>query len=311
MASLPKVTIVTPSFNQASYLEQTMRSVLEQGYPNLEYIVVDGGSTDDSIDIIRRYEKQLTWWVSEPDHGQAEAINKGLDRATGEIVAWLNSDDTYLPGAIIGAVRSFESDPTLGLVYGDVLAVDATDHKLNTLRYQNWGLEGLLCFRIIGQPAVFMRRRIQESAGRLDETYHYLLDHQLWLRIANIAQTRYVPQLWASARFHPAAKNIAQAAGFGEDAYRIIAWMQSNPDFIPHFQRMNKHIWAGAHRLNAWYLCEGGQYRRSLSAYGKAFSCKPAIALADWPRILYAMAGMLGMGRYRPVVDEIRRGTRR
>ena len=178
MTDLPLVSIVTPSFNQAQFLEQTIQSVLGQDYPRLEYIIVDGASTDGSVDIIHRYADRLAWWVSEKDAGQAEAINKGFHRARGEIVAWLNSDDYYLPGAISVAVEAFHQNPEVGLVSGNVLAVDDTGRRLNVIRYDDWGLPDLMCFKIIGQPSVFMRRSVLEQAGFLDTTYHLLLDHQ-------------------------------------------------------------------------------------------------------------------------------------
>lgn len=153
------VSVITPSFNQARYLEQTIRSVLGQGYPRIEYIVVDGASTDGSVEIIKKNADKLAWWVSERDSGQAEAINKGLGRATGEIAAWLNSDDYYLPGAVSSAVRVFEENPDVVLVYGDMLAVDENGDPFNTLRYKQLTLQDLLCFQIIGQPAVFFSAR--------------------------------------------------------------------------------------------------------------------------------------------------------
>ncbi|MBI3738125.1 MAG: glycosyltransferase, partial [Chloroflexi bacterium] len=149
------VSIVTPSFNQSAYLEQTMKSVLEQDYRDLEYIVVDGGSIDGSVDIIKKYSSRLAFWTSERDRGQADAINKGMAHARGEILAWLNSDDYYLPGAISSAVKIFEQNPDVVLIYGDMLAVDARGQTINALKYQQLSLEDLLCFQIIGQPAVF------------------------------------------------------------------------------------------------------------------------------------------------------------
>ena len=132
----PLVSIITPSFNQADYLEHTIRSVLEQDYPNIEYMVVDGGSTDGSVDIIKKYEKQLAWWVSEPDKGQSEAINKGFKRANGEIVAWLNSDDVYMPNAITRAVETLQANPEAAFVYANLHSINARGEHVNTIRYR-------------------------------------------------------------------------------------------------------------------------------------------------------------------------------
>jgi len=162
---MPLVSIITPSFNQAAYLEQTINSVLNQDYPNIEYIVMDGGSTDDSAAVIKKYADKLAYWVSEKDRGQADAINKGFARATGEIVAWLNSDDYYLAGAVSAAVKTFAEHPDVMLVYGNMLAVDADGKTFNTLTYKQLTLEDLLCFQIIGQPAVFMRRSALQSGS--------------------------------------------------------------------------------------------------------------------------------------------------
>src|SRR5512140_333329 len=152
------VSIITPSYNQAAYLEQAICSVLDQDYAHIEYLVVDGGSTDGSVEIIQRYVSRLAWWCSEKDSGQAEAINKGMQRAHGEIVAWLNSDDLYLPGAVAAAVRTFAEHPQAALVYGDMRSVDGENRTINLQRYRQLSLADLLCFEIIGQPAVFMRR---------------------------------------------------------------------------------------------------------------------------------------------------------
>ena len=175
----PLVSVVTPSYNQASYLEATLQSVLEQDYQPLEYLVVDGGSTDGSQAIIQQYANKLAWWVSEPDQGQADAINKGFKKATGEIVAWLNSDDLYLPGAVSAAVEIFEEHPEVGVVYGDAISADGEGRLLNELRAASWDVLDLLQFKIICQPAVFMRRSALEAVGYLDPSYHFFLDHQL------------------------------------------------------------------------------------------------------------------------------------
>lgn len=290
----PLVSVITPSYNQAAFLEATLRSVLEQDYPTLEYLVVDGASTDGSVEVIRRVESRLAWWVSEPDRGQAEAINKGFARARGEIVAWLNSDDVYLPGALRAVVRAFEEHPGAGLVFGDVLSIDAAGEPFNRMTFGPYGLEDLMCFRIISQPGVFLRRSVLEECGYLDPTYHYLLDHHLWLRVAQRAEMVYLPQPLAAARFHPQAKNVAQGTGFGREAFRIVEWMQTQPGLQEIYRRLSRRIRAGAYRFDAHYLLDSGQPRAALAAYLRCLSLHPPTALAAWRRILYAAVSLVG-----------------
>jgi glycosyltransferase involved in cell wall biosynthesis len=288
----PLVSIVTPSYNQASFLETTIQSVLSQDYPDLEYMVVDGGSTDGSVEIIRNYADKLAWWVSEKDHGQAEAINKGMGRARGEIVAWLNSDDLYLPGAVSAAVQCLAERPECSLVFGDILAINELGETINVQHFGNWGLEELMRFQIIGQPAVFMRRTAFQQAGGVDERFHCLLDHHLWLRLAQAAPVMYSGQLWAAARFHSGAKNIYQPARFGQEAYQVAAWMQSEPGLQTEYRRLSRQVWAGAHRMNGFYLLDGGQPGPALRAYLLSLWNDPSIALREWRRILFAAASL-------------------
>lgn len=288
------VSIITPSYNQAQYLEETIQSVLGQDYTPLEYLVVDGGSKDESLEIIRKYEHHLAWWVSEPDSGQAEAINKGLARVNGEIVSWLNSDDLLMPGAVEQAVTILQAHPELGMVFGDAVTIDSHGQVLNPLSFGDWGLEEFMRFRIICQPAVFMRRSILEKAGYLNREFHFLLDHHLWIRLARLAPVQHVPATWAAARHHPGAKNVAQAARFGAEAFRILDWMESQADLAPRIKKDRRYIEAGAHRLNARYLLEGGSYSQALGAYGRALVRNPGFTLQHWHRILYAFLSLLG-----------------
>jgi len=259
--------------------------------------VVDGGSTDGSLEIIQRYAGQLAWWVSEPDQGQADAINKGLRRARGEVVAWLNSDDLYLPGAIHAAVEALQANPGAGMVFGDAVTIDPAGRPLNKLVFGGWSLPDLMRFRIICQPAVFMRRSVLEQVGGLDESFHFMLDHQLWLRIANHSGTQYVSQVWAAARHHPAAKNVSQASAFAAETYRLLDWMKAQPEYATRFQADRRKILGGAHRLAGRYLLDGGLPRQALEAYGKALYYWPGYALRHWGRMAFAFANLLGFGR--------------
>jgi glycosyltransferase involved in cell wall biosynthesis len=291
----PWVSIITPSYNQAAYLEQTLHSVFQLLFPIMEYLVVDGGSTDGSLEIIRKYEGELTWWISEKDSGQAEAINKGFHRATGDIIGWLNSDDTYLEGISREVIEVFQSDPEVVLVYGDVRAINETGEVINHIRYGDWNLEDLMAFNIIGQPAVFFRREALQKAGFLDPHYHLLLDHHLWLRIAQQGKMHHISRELACARFHPEAKNIANASSFGEEAYHILNWMEKDPGLSDKFTRNRRKCVAGAHRINARYLLDGGQPAESLKAYWKSFTAYPPTALKEWHRILYCFPAMIGL----------------
>jgi glycosyltransferase involved in cell wall biosynthesis len=300
------VSIVTPSFNQGRFLEQTIRSVLEQVPPPDEYFVIDGGSTDSSVEIIKKYESQLTGWVSEKDKGQADAINKGFRQAKGEIVAWINSDDYYLPGAIQTAVEMFNKHPDAGLIYGNVLSVDENSKSFNVQTFKPLNLLDLMSFRIISQPAVFMRRSVLEQAGFLDLSYHMLLDHHLWLRMARIAPIVYIPKALAAARYHAEAKNLAKTADFGREAMRIIKWMEKVPEFSTVFQQNKPRILGGAHRLDAFYLLDGNQYRAAIFAYGRAFRFYPPVVLREWHRVLYALLALIGFAPLRATYIRLR-----
>lgn len=302
-----RFSVITPSYNQASYLEQTIQSVLDQGYPDLEYIIVDGGSIDGSVEIIREYEKHLAWWVSERDQGQADAVNKGFKRASGDYIGWVNSDDRYEPGALLQAAQALDANPQVGIVYGDVRSIDSHGSTFNIMRYANFGLDGLLCFKIIGQPGAFLRRMVLEQAGYLDPTYNLLLDPELWIRMAMIAPILYVPKIWAAARSHPGTKNSSLAAHYGEDAYRMIDWMQKQPELAGHYQRLKNRIWAGAHRLNGRYLLDANQPKRAFTYYWKSLLAYPPTALQEWHRMLYALLSMAGLGELGAVYLDWRR----
>jgi glycosyltransferase involved in cell wall biosynthesis len=283
--------------------------VLEQDYPRLEYLVIDGASTDGSVEIIKKYAEKLTFWLSEKDSGQAEAINKGLSRAQGDIVAWLNSDDYYLPGAVSGAVRVFEENPDVALVYGNMLAVDEHGETINVLTYEQLSLEDLLCFQIIGQPAVFFRRAALEKAGELDATYHFLLDHHLWLRIALQGRILHVDETWAAARYHAEAKNRAKADQFGREAFRILDWAISQPDLMEAVSGVERSARASAHRVDARYLLDGGQPWSALKAWVRALFIHPPTALARLNILISALLHLIGLGKLREMYLQ-RRQTR-
>lgn len=210
MEELPLVSIITPSYNQAHFIEETIRSVLSQDYPRLEYIIVDGGSTDGSPEIIRRYADRLAWWVSERDRGQTDALNKGFARAKGEILAWLNSDDTYLPGAVREAVTFLQAHPQVGMVYGDANLTDETGQVLGRFPARQTDYRRLRQGYVhIPQQAAFFRASLWRQVGPLDPSFYFAMDYDLWVRLARRAPIAYHPRLWANFRLHSAGKSVA------------------------------------------------------------------------------------------------------
>ena len=207
----PLVSIITPSFNQARYLEATINSVLGQDYPRIEYIIVDGGSTDASADIIKKHEARIAWWVSEQDKGQTDAINKGFNRATGDILAWINSDDTYNPGAVSAAVKYLLENPEVAMVYADCNFIDENDRvigKFNAAQTDYRRLrEGYVH---IPQQTMFFRAKYWKELGPLDPSFYFAMDYDLWTRIAAHAPFKYLAgQTWANFRLHTSGKTVA------------------------------------------------------------------------------------------------------
>ena len=306
MPDFPLVSIVTPSYNQAQFLEATLRSVLEQDYPNIEYLVVDGASIDGSVEIIRRYADRLTWWVSEKDNGQSEAINKGLRRARGEFIGWLNSDDIYLPGAISAAVTAFLSHPQAGLIYGDAQAIDSDGKPFNLMRAHQYKLTDLMAFQIICQPAAFMRRSVVQEVNYLNPDYQLLMDNLLWMCMAQRAPIVYIPQTWAAARYHDQAKNRTRGAAYGQEARILIADLKSRPEFSDLIRSDERRILAGLERFDAFYLTDAGQSGAALRTYTRAFRLHPRTALGDWKHILFAFLNLLGLRKARGIYDRLR-----
>jgi len=208
-SSLPIVSIVTPSFNQARYLEATIRSVLSQDYARIEYMIVDGGSSDGTVDILKEYGGKLAGWVSEKDKGQTDAINKGFARAKGEVLAWLNSDDTYEPGAVSAAVRYLQEHPKVGMVYGDCNFINETGRVIGKFSSAQTSYRLLRQgYSHIPQQTMFFRAELWKQVGPLDRSFYFAMDYDLWTRIAARSEIKYVPQTWANFRLHTSGKTI-------------------------------------------------------------------------------------------------------
>jgi glycosyltransferase involved in cell wall biosynthesis len=291
----PLVSIITPSFNQAAYLEVCIHSVLGQDYQPIEFSIFDGGSTDGSLQIIERYQPKLAHWESGPDLGQADAINKGLTRASGEIVAWLNSDDVYLPGAVAEAVDALAGHPEAAMVYGDGLMVDSDLRLLDPHRYRQLDLIDLLAFEVLLQPAVFMRRSALEQVGLLDKRYHLVLDHELWVRLAADSPIVHVPRFWALERTHGAAKTIARAAEFADEARLLLDRAGRSPQLQPVYQSHQRRIEAGYNVFAARRWIDAGGHRRAVRHLWRAWRLQPRTVLRYWYKVVQAVFSTLGL----------------
>lgn len=204
----PSMSVVTPSYNQARFIEASLRSVLDQHYPRLEYIVIDGGSTDGSVEVIRRHAGRLAYWVSEPDNGQTDALIKGFARATGDILCWLNSDDLLEPGSLGEVAQFFESNPRARVVYGDATCIDVRGGPLK--RKQEHAFSRFVWMydhNYIPQPSTFWRRDLYEEVGGLDPQFDLAMDADLWIRFAQVTPMYHVNRVWSCERIYPEQKN--------------------------------------------------------------------------------------------------------
>jgi GT2 family glycosyltransferase len=246
----PKISIVTPSFNQGPFLEETIRSVLLQGYQDLEYIIIDGGSSDESVEIIRKYGSWLAYWISESDRGQSHAINKGWEKATGEIWAWLNSDDVYLRNALNRIAQAFAGEPQLKMIYGDSVIIDNQDQVHGHLRARDFSLEELLETNFIPQPSTFLKASALAEVGGLNESLHLCMDYSLWLQVAQQGDVSYIGKTLSAMRLHPESKTctaLVQMNAELADILNSFLEAQSLPDNL----RTRRHEIAARQNLVA------------------------------------------------------------
>jgi glycosyltransferase involved in cell wall biosynthesis len=253
----PRVSLVTPSYNQAAYLEETIRSVLLQGYSQLEYFVMDGGSTDESVTIIRKYAPWLAGWVSERDRGQAEAINKGFERASGDLLNWLNSDDVLSPGALGRMAQALHTQAEPTLVYGHCDYVRPDGRLFQTVQAWDFIPYRLLTgIPLVIQPASLFSRRAWELAGPLDESLHYLMDHNLYVRMA-LAGLTFLKLDDGLARFrlHATSKTQTQWLQFTLELQQIVerTFATSSAHAFPH--------WKAEGQANAWQWVGEAHYK--------------------------------------------------
>jgi glycosyltransferase involved in cell wall biosynthesis len=270
------VTVVTPSYNQAAYLEETIRSVLEQDYEPIEYLIVDGASTDGSVEIIRRYEDRLAWWTSEPDRGQAHALNKGFARAGGQYLAWLNSDDTLLPGAVSRLAGELERDPGLALAYGDAVWLDEDSRRIGYQPAREWDVRAMARSGSghVLQPASLWSREAWQKAGPLDESLHYVFDTVFFLRMATFGRALHLAESLAGFRIHAGSKTYSEPLPKIEEYLRLA-------DEIFGTDPLRRHARAGRasyYRRAAWSLWNLGEFSRARRLLLQSLLLRPAMS---------------------------------
>lgn len=225
-----KISVVTPSFNQGEFIERTVQSVLTQQYPDFDYLVMDGGSTDQTVAVLKRYEQQLTW-ISEPDRGQAHAVNKAIHQTESDIIGWLNSDDVYYPNALKTVCEFFAAHPDVDVVYGEADFIDRKDGIIKPYPTEAWDLARFKSCCYISQPATFFRRRVVEKYGDLDEQLHFCMDYEYWLRLAlHGAKFAYLPTILAGARVYAETKT---SSGYVKANAEAVSMLAKHLGYVP------------------------------------------------------------------------------
>ena len=228
-AGKPAITIITPSFNQGMFIRRTIESVMIQGVPALEHLVFDGGSKDETIEVLKSFNHAVSW-ISQPDRGQTHAVNKGLIAARGDIIGWLNSDDIYYPGAVVSVMNIFNQHPDVEILYGMADHIDEHDNCIEPYYNEPWNYERLkeICF--ICQPAVFFRRSVVERYGLLDEGLRYCMDYEYWLRIGRETPFYYLEQKLAGSRLYRETKTLGSAVAVHQE---ILAMLKKRVGTVP------------------------------------------------------------------------------
>src|SRR5579862_6343243 len=277
--TLPSFSIVTPSFNHAKFIGATIQSVLDQNYPRLQYKIIDGGSTDGTVEILKTFPK--VEWSSEADRGQTDAINKGFGGATGEILAWLNSDDTYAPGALMAAAEIFAARPDVVLVYGNADFIDADGKIIAPCAHvEPFNFHRLLCYSdYLVQPAVFFRRDAVESVGGLDASLNWAMDYDLWLKLAKKGKFVYLPIVLANYRWLGGSKTAGGGMERIEEVRRVA--MRHGAPGLPAFFHLE------AVRLHLANCLGDLRGARLLSAFGHAM--KGIASLVSSPRAIKSL----------------------
>jgi len=304
--SLPLVSIVTPSFNQAQFIEQAIQCVLSQDYPNIEHIVVDGASTDETVAILRKYDDKIHW-ISEPDNGQSEALNKGFQLAEGDIIGWLNADDLYMPYTVSLAVDYLQKYPEVSLVHGAGQYIDENGRVIMSRRGGDFGLEKLIGINTIMSIATFFRREIFDSVGFLNEDLHYVMDWEYWIRIAMAGlKLKHIPDpVMALSREHSNAKTIQVKERFWQERFKVFETLFNSPDLPKDIKRLEKRAYSGVYASSAYFYLRYGQFGKSFSALQKSLKLYPSILFVYNP--LFVIQNLIEIIRANIYLNNIRK----
>jgi glycosyltransferase involved in cell wall biosynthesis len=250
---IPQISIVTPSYNQASFIEEALLSVKDQNYPSLEHIVVDGASTDGTVSILREYSAKREWqhlrWISEPDRGQADAINKGFALASGDIFAYICADDTYLPGTFLAVANYFEEHPETDLIYGSCLFTDDRGTPLRFKRAVPFDARKLLRRNLIWQPTVFFRAGVWKRTGTFNEHLHYAMDYEYWLRASKTCRIAVVDRPLGTYRWQMGSKTVSREHDLLREAYEV-ACKHGGGGWLSWY--LHRLYWPNTSRLKRW-----------------------------------------------------------
>ncbi len=291
----PLVTVITPAYNQASFLKDTIESVLAQDYPHIELYVINDGSTDDTESILQQYSGKIKW-ETHANRGQTATINKGWQLTTGSIITWLNSDDTYLQGAVKRGVEYLNAHPETGIVFGDTLFTEADGTPIRKSRplppfnYKNFVAN---CENPVPQPSAFFRREIIEKVGQLDEKFYYFMDWDLWLRAGLYYKIDYLPELWSTYRFHAESKTIVQSKKAAPELEYMYQKFFSREDLPPAVRRLRKKAMMNMYFTSGAYYLNGEDRKSSSKMARMAFKENPAgiLSLKSLHKYLYCRFG--------------------
>jgi len=300
---LPRVSLVTPSFNQAAYLEAAILSVLNQGYPDLEYMVFDGGSQDGSTQILNRYRDRLAYWESVPDRGQAHAVNKGWERANGKYVWWLNADDLLVPGALLSAVEYLEAHPDADLIYGDVLRIDESGQVMDLYEYKDFDLVRLVASAgAIAQAGGLMRRTTIDRIGYLDEGLHFLMDTEYWIRLAlSGGRIVHLGQPLALFRIHAHSKTQSGSLLAVQERYDVYGRLFDRPDIPLELVAQRARALSNMHVSCARVYLKVRAFPEALGELWRAARSWPQQILAPrfwWHLVLALLGRTVGEGMW-------------